>query len=120
LSLVSLFIKNISLTDFDKIIIENAIKKILKKININEATYKEKILPRISAYIVCDHLRTLILALSDYAIPSNVGGGYNLRTIIRRLLNFKTNLEDFDIYKLAEKEIKILRNFKHIPKETLP
>ena len=36
-------------------------------------------------YAVGDHCRTLAFALSDGAIPSNVGGGYNVRTLIRRL-----------------------------------
>lgn len=37
------------------------------------------------AYMVADHLRTLIFAISDGSLPSNVGGGYNLRMMIRRV-----------------------------------
>jgi len=117
--LLKSFITEISKQDIDKISINFVRKEILKKLKINEETYTKKILPRISAYIICDHLRSLLLALSDYAIPSNVGAGYNLRTLIRRLLNHKENLEDFDIYKLAEKEIKVIKKLKEIPKDTL-
>lgn len=116
--LMSKFVKEISLIDLDKISMQENIKQVLNKFKINENTYRKKILPRISAYVLCDHLRTLILAFSDWAIPSNVGGGYNLRTILRRLLNYKANLNEFDLYKLVEKEIKLLKHFKPIPKET--
>ncbi|MDE1862040.1 MAG: alanine--tRNA ligase [Thaumarchaeota archaeon] len=37
-------------------------------------------------YLIADHLRTLVFAISDGALPSNVGGGYNLRMILRRTL----------------------------------
>jgi alanyl-tRNA synthetase len=117
--LLKSFIREISKKDIDKISIPLVVKQTLKNLKINEQAYRKKILPRISAYIICDHLRSLLLALSDYAIPSNVGGGYNLRTLIRRLLNHKDNLQDFDIYKLAEKEIRVMKKLKEIPKETL-
>ncbi|MEM2707727.1 MAG: alanine--tRNA ligase-related protein [Candidatus Pacearchaeota archaeon] len=117
--LVKKFIKNISLVDFDKFLIHETIDKILDKIKINREIYNKKILPRISAYIICDHLRTLVLALSDYAIPSNVGGGYNLRTILRRILNYKSNLDDFDIFKLVKYEISTIKKFKKIPKDII-
>ncbi|OLS29454.1 MAG: Alanine--tRNA ligase [Candidatus Heimdallarchaeota archaeon LC_2] len=51
-------------------------------------------------YAIGDHSRTLAFALSDGAIPSNVGGGYNIRTMIRRLFtlneiyNFNLDLHD--------------------------
>lgn len=51
-------------------------------------------------YAIGDHCRTVNFALSDGAIPSNVGGGYNIRTMIRRLFtlneiyNFNLSLHD--------------------------
>lgn len=38
------------------------------------------------AYVLADHARTLIFAIADGALPSNVGGGYNLRVILRRAI----------------------------------
>lgn len=43
--------------------------------------------PYEAIYTVADHARTLLFAISDGALPSNVGGGYNLRVILRRALS---------------------------------
>ncbi|WP_337862380.1 alanine--tRNA ligase [Nitrososphaera sp.] len=43
--------------------------------------------PHEAVYTVADHVRTLVFAISDGALPSNVGGGYNLRVILRRALS---------------------------------
>ena len=37
-------------------------------------------------YIILDHTRTILLAISDGSLPSNVGGGGNVRNILRRTL----------------------------------
>ncbi len=39
-------------------------------------------------YAVADHSRTLLFAVADGMLPSNSGGGYNLRMIFRRARNF--------------------------------
>jgi len=36
-------------------------------------------------YIVLDHTRTILIAISDGSLPSNVGGGGNVRNILRRV-----------------------------------
>ena len=43
--------------------------------------------PLRNLYILCDHIRTLLWAISDGALPSNVGGGSNLRRMFRRVRN---------------------------------
>ena len=40
-----------------------------------------------SMFAVLDHVKTLVFAISDGALPSNVGGGYNLRVLLRRSLS---------------------------------
>ncbi len=35
-------------------------------------------------YIVLDHTRTILIVVSDGSLPSNVGGGGNIRNILRR------------------------------------
>lgn len=49
---------------------------------------KDRILPQAALYSVAEHSRALLFALNDGALPSNVGGMYNLRVILRRALGF--------------------------------
>lgn len=42
-------------------------------------------------YIVLDHLRSLMVAIQDGALPSNVGGGNNLRNVLRRVFHILVN-----------------------------
>jgi len=39
-------------------------------------------------YSITEHSRSLLVAITDGALPSNVGGFYNLRVIFRRMMNF--------------------------------
>ena len=52
---------------------------------IDPDTFGRMILPLEKSYMVADHLRTLIFAIADGSLPSNVGGGYNLRMMVRRI-----------------------------------
>jgi alanyl-tRNA synthetase len=36
-------------------------------------------------YIILDHCRTVFLTIYDGSLPSNVGGGSNVRNILRRI-----------------------------------
>lgn len=36
-------------------------------------------------FIVLDHTRTALMIINDGSLPSNVGGGSNVRNIIRRV-----------------------------------
>ncbi len=58
------------------------------KIGVDVKELREKILELAALYSVAEHSRALLVALSDGALPSNVGGGYNLRVILRRALSF--------------------------------
>ncbi len=49
---------------------------------------KEEILPHAAIYSIAEHARSLLFALGDGALPSNVGGGYNLRILARRCFAF--------------------------------
>jgi len=49
---------------------------------------KEAIMPIAACYSIADHSRSLLFALADGALPSNVGGGYNLRVLFRRAQYF--------------------------------
>ena len=62
-------------------------EKIAKKLGMEINELEEKISQIQAAYVIADHARALAFAISDGALPSNVGGGYNLRVILRRALN---------------------------------
>ncbi|MGI0093831.1 MAG: alanine--tRNA ligase, partial [Nitrosotalea sp.] len=61
-------------------------KMAAKTAGLDETKQERIISPLEGVYMIADHLRTLVFAISDGALPSNVGGGYNLRIILRRTL----------------------------------
>jgi alanyl-tRNA synthetase len=75
-------------------------QQVAKSIGVSVDELEKKIAPLEGLYAVADHSRALAFAISDGGLPSNVGGGYNLRVILRRALGFiqkfgwKVKLED--------------------------
>ncbi len=71
---------------------------------------KEFMLPSAGVYSIAEHMRGVLVTLHDGALPSNVGGGYNLRMLIRRSLGFidkyKWNLDINDVVEWHAKELK--------------
>jgi alanyl-tRNA synthetase len=59
---------------------------IAKELGLSYDDLEKNILPFETLSIIADHTRTLLFAISDGSLPSNVGGGYNLRIILRRTL----------------------------------
>ncbi len=57
----------------------------IKQSGLTDEQINKTISPLEGIYLIADHLRTLIFAISDGALPSNVGGGYNLRMMLRRI-----------------------------------
>lgn len=72
----------------------------VKNAGITDEQVQRMITPLEGVYLVADHLRTLIFAITDGALPSNVGGGHNLRMMLRRInatiskLNLQLNIDD--------------------------
>jgi alanyl-tRNA synthetase len=60
---------------------------IAKELKISREQLVKMITPYEAIYTIADHSRTLLFAISDGSLPSNVGGGYNLRVILRRALS---------------------------------
>ncbi|MBS3063475.1 MAG: alanine--tRNA ligase [Candidatus Diapherotrites archaeon] len=61
---------------------------VARQLGLEANALKGQILPLAALYSVAEHSRAALVALHDGALPSNVGGGYNLRVIIRRALDF--------------------------------
>ncbi len=66
---------------------------VAKKMGLGARELSAQIAPMEALYAIADHARALAFAISDSGLPSNVGGGYNLRVIARRAmgLNEKFN-----------------------------
>ncbi|MFX0098689.1 MAG: alanine--tRNA ligase [Candidatus Hodarchaeota archaeon] len=68
--------------------INEAWGKVSKAIGVPLEELRQKIMPMAAIYSIAEHARSLLLAITDGALPSNTGGGYNLRVILRRALSF--------------------------------
>ena len=108
----------VSALDFDKE--GKNIEKIYKKLKITDRTLNTQLYPLQAIYAICDHLRTILFALADGGIPSNVGGGYNLRVLLRRVFNFQDKYNfNFDLMKIVEAHANYLRRMYPELKEAL-
>lgn len=68
--------------------ISKARREAAKHVGLTVEEMGRTVEPLQALYAVADHARTLLFAIADGGIPSNVGGGYNLRIILRNALNF--------------------------------
>ncbi len=84
---------------------------IAKELNISNEKLIAMVAPHEAIYTISDHIRTLVFAISDGALPSNVGGGYNLRVILRRALSILERLgwKNVRIEDVADLHIDYLR-----------
>ncbi|MFH0862583.1 MAG: alanine--tRNA ligase [Candidatus Altiarchaeota archaeon] len=80
--------------------------RISKELGIDMAKLKDEVYRMRALYAIADHTRSLLVAIHDGALPSNVGGGYNLRTLLRRCwsLNDEFGL-DIEVEKVFEEHI---------------
>ncbi len=83
------FLPYASLLNVDEVEdIDKTWKLVAGKVGMPVEKLRETVLPLAALYSIAEHSRSLLVALSDSALPSNVGGGYNLRVILRRALSF--------------------------------
>ncbi len=86
-------------------------KNAIKSAGISDEQINKIITPLEGIYLIIDHIRTLIFAISDGALPSNVGGGYNLRIMLRRIISTMDRLSlKFDINYIIDIQIDYLNN----------
>ena len=69
---------------------------IATKMGMSLEDLKDKVYKMRSLYAIADHTRSLLVAIHDGALPSNVGGGYNLRNLLRRCWTL-IDQYDFDL-----------------------
>ena len=86
-------------------------KNTIKSTGLSEEQIEKIITPLEGIYLIIDHIRTLIFAISDGALPSNVGGGYNLRIMLRRIISTMNRLKlEFDLNEIIDIQIDYLKN----------
>jgi alanyl-tRNA synthetase len=61
---------------------------IAKSLGMDAKKLEEMLAPQEAVYAIADHTRTLLFGVADGMLPSNSGGGYNLRILFRRAQNF--------------------------------
>jgi len=86
-------------------------KNAIKTTGLSDEQINRIITPLEGVYLIIDHIRTLIFAISDGALPSNVGGGYNLRIMLRRIVSTMNRLKlKFDLDEIIDIQIDYLKN----------
>lgn len=82
---------------------EAAKEEVAKELGMTSQDLYSKIVPLQATYAIADHLKTILYAVTDGMLPSNAGGGYNLRLLLRRSFAFNEehnlNLDFYDIVK---------------------
>ncbi|MEM5814402.1 MAG: alanine--tRNA ligase [Candidatus Aenigmatarchaeota archaeon] len=101
--------------------IEAVRREIAKKLGVTVAELKERVEPMQALYAIADHSKALLFAMTDGGLPSNVGGGYNLRVILRRALSFMDRFRlPFDLIWAAERNAQYLKPMYPELEENLP
>lgn len=67
---------------------EEAWKYVANKLKLEVKELRTNLEPLAALYSIAEHSRSILVALSDTALPSNTGGGYNLRILLRRIYDF--------------------------------
>nr|MDO8112315.1 alanine--tRNA ligase [Candidatus Sigynarchaeota archaeon] len=90
--------------------IEEAWKRVAAELKVDVKVLRERIMPMAAIYSIAEHTRALLVAINDGGLPSNTGGGYNLRVILRRALGFiEQHRWNLDLGEIAEWHAEELR-----------
>ncbi|MFX0041874.1 MAG: alanine--tRNA ligase [Candidatus Hodarchaeota archaeon] len=88
---------------------DKAWNRVAKEVKVGVKELKSKIMPLTALYSIAEHARSLLFAINDGKLPSNVGGGYNLRVIFRRAISFidkfNWNIDMGDVCQWHAKEL---------------
>ncbi|MEM4137762.1 MAG: alanine--tRNA ligase [Candidatus Anstonellaceae archaeon] len=91
-------------------------KYIAKTLGMEEVELFSQLKELFSLYATADHINTLLHTITDGQLPSNAGGGYNLRLILRRAFGFNEEYEwNLDFGAIVEGHAKNLEElFPHL------
>jgi len=83
--------------------LDKAWEDIARKIDVDVLKLKNQVMMNAGLYSIADHSRGLLFALTDGGLPSNSGGGYNLRLIYRRAMDFIRKYQwDIDLVEVCQ------------------
>jgi alanine--tRNA ligase len=101
------FARYAGLLSFDEIEDAGAVwQSVAKEVGIDVRELKREVYRMRALYAIGEHARTLLVGIHDGALPSNVGGGYNLRNILRRCWTLMDEYGfSFELEKVFEKHI---------------
>lgn len=107
------FMQYAALLNVDEVAdIEATWKKVAGRLGADVGELRSKVQETAALYSVAEHSRALLVALHDGALFSNVGGGYNLRVVFRRMVDlaakYKWTLSLPDIFAWHAAELKKL------------
>jgi alanyl-tRNA synthetase len=84
--------------------------EVASKVGVSAPELRKAVSESAALYSIAEHSRALLFALADGGMPSNVGGGYNLRVLYRRALSLmdthKWNVDMNTIAKLHAEYLK--------------
>lgn len=87
-------------------------------LNIKEHELFDQLKPLQGLYATLDHLKTILYTTTDGQLPSNAGGGYNLRLILRRVFGFAEELNvQWDYARILNAHARMLKGFDDSVKE---
>jgi alanyl-tRNA synthetase len=61
---------------------------IAERLGVTAKELEKQLAPKEALYAIADHAQTLLFGVADGMLPSNSGGGYNLRILFRRAMSF--------------------------------
>ncbi|MBN1170480.1 alanine--tRNA ligase [Candidatus Micrarchaeota archaeon] len=83
--------------------LEKEKERVAAMLGISKKELFETLEPLQALYASADHLKTLLFTSTDGLLPSNSGGGYNLRLLLRRVFGFQERYGyDLDYAKIVE------------------
>ncbi len=101
--------------------IEKSWNEIAAKLNTSVTKLKGTVLPVSAIYSIAEHARSVMFAIADGGLPSNAGGGYNLRAILRRTFSFIDKYGwNIDLAEICEMHASNLQKQYPELKEALP
>ncbi|MEK6902035.1 MAG: alanine--tRNA ligase-related protein, partial [archaeon] len=87
-------------------------QQIAKQLGMDEIDLFTRIGSLQALYAMADHLKTILYTCTDGQLPSNGGGGYNLRLILRRVFGFNAEYSfNLDYSKILSDHVKELKGF---------